>query len=284
MDVNDNPPKFNRQFSATIREDREIGSFVLQVSTSDADIGSNANVTYQLDSLGTSGSKFAIDVHSGNITVKERLDRETMDKGYYILMVQATDGFHVNKGSVTLFIKDVNDNSPVFQQPLTFSFPEGSAVGYRIGTVTALDADKSSPNNQTYYSLKFPSDDISINANTGLLTSKASITYQLNQAARHLPNLREIIVIATDKGTPTMSAEAVVTINILDANDHAPVYQRDDYFSAVPVSIQHGQNIIQVVAEDKQDAGVNAEIEYFLAGGNGSSYFNVNRTSGRHLY
>ena len=71
-DKNDNPPRFTRLFSVNVTENAEIGSFVIQVTSSDRDIGENANATYSFTE--NPGQKFAIDPVTGNVTVEGAVD------------------------------------------------------------------------------------------------------------------------------------------------------------------------------------------------------------------
>lgn len=70
-------------FSVNVTENAEIGAFVIKITSSDQDIGQNANVTYSFTE--NSGGKFAIDPLSGNVTVAGHLDREEQDE--YLLKV-----------------------------------------------------------------------------------------------------------------------------------------------------------------------------------------------------
>lgn len=83
LDKNDNPPQFTRLFSVNVTENAEIGTFVIKITSSDRDIGQNANVTYSFTD--NPGRKFAIDPLSGNVTVDGHLDREEQDE--YLLKV-----------------------------------------------------------------------------------------------------------------------------------------------------------------------------------------------------
>ncbi|OWF51064.1 cadherin-related tumor suppressor-like [Mizuhopecten yessoensis] len=275
LDQNDNPPVFKRQFSATINEDIDVGVFILQVTTVDADIGINANVSYTM-----THDKFTIDALSGNISSNSALDLEDITSTFYMLDVKATDGYNDVVSKVIIYLKDVNDKIPIFQpQNPTFTFPERQPSGTPIGTVTALDADRTSPNNEVYYTLKYPSKAVVIHPTNGGLSSKRELVYQQNITATHA-NVLEVVVIATDLGTPPLSSETMVKINVLDANDHAPIFEKSSYFSAVPVTVGHGARILQVKATDSLDVGVNAEVEFFMVSGNGSGYFTVDTTTG----
>lgn len=66
-----------------VTENAEIGTFVIRITSSDLDIGQNANVSYRFTE--NPGQKFAMDALSGNVTVNGHLDREEQDE--YLLKV-----------------------------------------------------------------------------------------------------------------------------------------------------------------------------------------------------
>lgn len=66
-----------------VTENTEIGTFVIRITSSDLDIGQNANVSYRFTE--NPGKKFAMDALSGNVTVNGHLDREEQDE--YLLKV-----------------------------------------------------------------------------------------------------------------------------------------------------------------------------------------------------
>ena len=111
-DYNDNPPVFSDQiYNVTVLENQPNGTFVAQVSTTDADSGVNANVTYLLDGLGS--TNFDIDSVSGRVTSLIEFDRETIS--HYSFIVKAVD--HgvpalTSTALISVSIGDVNDNPP----------------------------------------------------------------------------------------------------------------------------------------------------------------------------
>ena len=58
-------------------------------------------------------------------------------------------------------------------------------------------------------------------------------------------------------------------------------FEKDLYYSAVPQNSAQGQRILQVIAKDDLDFGDNAEIEYTIESGNGSTYFSVIPETGK---
>ncbi|XP_037925112.1 cadherin-related tumor suppressor [Hermetia illucens] len=277
LDKNDNPPRFTRLFSVNVTENAEIGSFVIKVTSSDLDIGENANGTYSFTE--NPGKKFAIDPITGNVTVVAHLDREQQDE--YLLKVTAVDGAWRAETPLTITIQDQNDNAPEFEHSYySFNFPELQRAVSFVGQVIATDRDKQGPNSVISYSLQQPSDLFTIDPATGELFSKRTLRYKHSQMESSPENMYALTVLATDNGKPPMYSECLININVVDANNNKPKFEEKEYLSPVPEDAKVGQRIVQVVAHDDLDFGVNAEIDYAIVGGNGTGIFSMNKIDG----
>lgn len=277
LDKNDNPPRFTRLFSVNVTENAELGVFVIKVTSSDLDINENANATYNFTE--NPGNKFAIDPISGNVTVAGRLDREQQDE--YLLKVVAVDGAWRQETPLTITIQDQNDNAPEFEHSYySFNLPELQRSIAFVGQVTATDRDKQGPNSVISYSLQHPSDLFTIDPATGEIFSKRTIHYRHSQIESSPENMYALTVLATDNGKPPMYSECLVNINIVDANNNAPKFEKREYLSPVPENAENGQKVVQIVAKDDLDFGVNSEIDYIVTGGNGSSNFVISKNDG----
>jgi cadherin EGF LAG seven-pass G-type receptor 1 len=124
-DANNFPPVFeNAPYSANVLEDAPIGTTVLIVTATDADVGINAQITYTLSNDDTSAGMsaaemFSINPQSGAIVTKAHLDRETTSG--YSLTVTAKDGGNPSHSETTIVeitVVDVNDNKPEFNAPI----------------------------------------------------------------------------------------------------------------------------------------------------------------------
>lgn len=277
MDKNDNPPRFTRLFSVNVTENAEVGSFVIRVTSSDLDTGPNANATYSF--VENPGEKFLIDPISGNVTVARPLDRELQDE--YILKVAAIDGAWRSETPLTITIQDQNDNAPEFEYSYySFNFPELQKKNSFVGQVIATDKDKQGPNSIISYSLQQTSDLFTIDPASGEILSKFMMNYKRTLVNLSPENTYSVIVVATDNGKPPMSSECLVTINVVDANNNKPKFKDHEKFVPVPQDAVLGEKIIKLTAEDNMDFGINAEIEYYISGGNGTSFFMVDKNDG----
>ncbi|KYN09067.1 Cadherin-related tumor suppressor [Trachymyrmex cornetzi] len=261
LDKNDNPPHFTRLFSVNVTENAEIGTFVIRITSSDLDIGQNANASYSFTV--NPGMKFSIDALSGNVTVAGQLDREEQDE--YLLKVVVGDGAWRAETALTITIQDQNDNAPEFDEDTYhFLFPELQPQVTHVGTVAATDRDKQGPNSVISYSLLQPSDLFTVDPATGDVFSKRTLRYKHTHRPSSPENLYSLTVIATDNGKPPMSSRAVVHVSVVDANNNAPRFEQRSYLSAVPENCEVGKRIIQLIAHDDADFGVNAEVSYSL--------------------
>ncbi|XP_066585244.1 cadherin-related tumor suppressor [Prorops nasuta] len=277
LDKNDNPPRFTRLFTVNVTENAEIGTFVIRITSSDLDIGQNANVTYSFTN--NPGGKFSIDSLSGNVTVAGHLDREEQDE--YLLKLDAADGAWRPETALTITIQDQNDNAPEFDDDsYHFHFPELQRPISHVGQVVATDKDKQGPNSVISYSLLQPSDLFTVDPATGEIFSKRTLKYKHSNRPSSPENLYSLTVVATDNGKPPMSSKTVVHISVVDANNNAPRFAERSYLSPVPENYAIGRRITQLVAKDEADFGVNAEIDYSLLSVNGSDLFGVEERTG----
>lgn len=127
QDENDNSPRFTQQqYTSSVWEGNNKGTFVMQVAALDADQGSNSRVLYHIVD-GNHDNAFIIEpAFSGIVKTNIVLDREIRDM--YRLKVIATDeGVPQMTGTATIrvHIIDINDNQPTFPPHSIISVSEG---------------------------------------------------------------------------------------------------------------------------------------------------------------
>ena len=110
-DKNDNSPHFAQAVytASSILENANINALVTEVKALDADTASP--VTYSIIS-GNTNNSFYIESTTGKIRVNQQLDYEKITE--YSLTVKAFDGLYNDTAQVKIFIENVNDNPPVF--------------------------------------------------------------------------------------------------------------------------------------------------------------------------
>ncbi|CAL2038030.1 unnamed protein product [Caenorhabditis brenneri] len=192
LDEDDNAPRFSRIFHVEIREDVKIGEEVILLSASDADEKSQHR--FEFESSGES-IPFRIEERTGMVFVNDTLDFEK--KSSYRIKVRLTDGAWLIETSLFVNVKDVNDNSPIFDSPEYFFI---SNMTYStIGKVHATDLD-SGENRKIRYSLSSPY--FRIHPDTGEI-----------QRIRPLPeDLMSLEVVAIDHGIPRLETTVMVHV------------------------------------------------------------------------
>ncbi|KAJ0050375.1 hypothetical protein NL108_018217 [Boleophthalmus pectinirostris] len=90
LDVNDNAPVFSQSiYKASIKENAVNGTLITQVSASDADKGSNGEVTYVIGNRRRSSLKLFKVTHEGQILLNGPTDYEKLKQ--YEIDIEATD-------------------------------------------------------------------------------------------------------------------------------------------------------------------------------------------------
>uniref|UniRef100_A0A8C6RJI9 Cadherin domain-containing protein n=1 Tax=Nannospalax galili TaxID=1026970 RepID=A0A8C6RJI9_NANGA len=224
-DINDNPPAFPApQKNLFISETRALDSRFPLEGASDADVGTNALLTYRLNP----SEYFSLEVPTTDeqvkpleLVLKKSLDRELASE--FPLVVKATDeGKPELTGTLELHITvlDVNDNAPVFDKAVyQAKLVEHARNGSLVIRLNASDLDEGS-NSQILYS--FAAD----------VSSKTEATFHIDPVSGEIKvsgkidfeetKLWKIQVEAVDKGSPPMFGHCTVLIEVLDINDNAP--------------------------------------------------------------
>ncbi|MEQ2309396.1 hypothetical protein AMECASPLE_038234, partial [Ameca splendens] len=257
IDVNDNYPSFtSNSQNIEIAESTLPGTKFLVLSAYDADVGKNDISTYKL----STNDHFSLSVNKGEkvsaeLILQKPLDREK--QSVIRLTLTAVDGGTPAKsGTSQLIINvlDINDNVPIFTQPLyKSSITENIPLGTSVLTVTATDDDEG-PNGEISYSLSSKDQDhilniFEIDEQTGLLTVKGNIDFEEHPAF-------EIRVQASDRGSPPMTSQCKVLIEVIDLNDNTPEISITTLITTVKEDTKLGTAIALVSVVDK-DGGKN---------------------------
>lgn len=154
-------------------------------------------------------------------------------------------------------------------------------IWHQILQVTAVDLDTGNNARLTYrlissnFSKSTESSDIfGIFPNSGWI-------YLHSNLDRERKDRHELLVAASDNGTPSQTATARVVINVMDANDNDPEFVKDQYDFSVEENSRRGTFVGTVAATD-DDIGANAAVRYSLIPGNTS--FQINPVTGKLYY
>ncbi|XP_033954706.1 protocadherin-16 [Pseudochaenichthys georgianus] len=256
IDVNDEAPIFQRaEFEAQVMENQGPGTTVLKVTATDRDQGSNGQVTYG----GVTEEGFIINPMTGVITTTRELDAELQD--HYTLTVYARDGglpSNFAKAVVRVAVQDVNDNTPVFAKSwYGLEVPENQAP-VELCFLKATDPD-SGPGGELEYRITAgdPDGDFHLETSTGALSTSRGLD-------RETKTEYFLEVMATDRGSPALSATVTVEVKVMDVNDNNPVFSRSSYSVEVSEDAAEGFKVLEVSATDADD-NLNGKVLYFLS-------------------
>ncbi|XP_043497699.1 DE-cadherin isoform X1 [Polistes fuscatus] len=220
-DKNDNAPHFTQPVytANAILENANINSVVIEVKALDADTASP--VTYSIIQ-GNTNDSFYIESTTGKIRVNNPLDYEKITE--YNLTVRAFDGVYNDTANVKIFIENVNDNPPVFEDFDTNpTIEEEKLVDGCITTVVAYDPDIKNRNADQHIAYFILKDDqkplLSINK-SGCITLKKPLD---RDPPFGYPVWTVMVMARDEDDSPTALRElATVNITLIDINDNAP--------------------------------------------------------------
>ncbi|KAM7162923.1 LOW QUALITY PROTEIN: uncharacterized protein RBU57_009885 [Macrochelys suwanniensis] len=245
-DANDNPPVFTEEiYKVSLRENLPRGSLALQVKAADKDEGLHAQITYSFSNIpDNERTLFYLDPEEGRITNTRILDFEDTQK--YMLGVEARDwsgqSAHLK---VQITILEENDNVP----EVTFTFvsspvAEDSVPGTVIALIKVRDQDTGENGEVTCHVQKLP---------FKIAVSSKSYYKLLTDSTLDRERTPEynITITATDNGSPPLSTQKTILLQIWDINDNAPVYDKPSYTAYVPENNPSGSSIFSVKASDR---------------------------------
>ncbi len=263
-DRNDNPPVFRPSlYSATIAES---DTFVVTIEVQDVDSVPNGQSQFDIITVSPSGpfglrdpTPYTVELY---VTDPSQIDYDFGPRGY-LLYVEATnfpeDPFDVIQyanTTVTVMITDVNDNAPQIFPPLVFQVRENEPVLSPVGCINATDADSEQNAELEYYlgtgSVCPAEAPFTINTTTGCITTCQDIDYEVQQRY-------EFQVSVCDQGIPVLCTNETITVNVVDLNDNAPVYEEDPFIVEINENSMVGESVLLVNSTDA-DSPPNSDI------------------------
>ncbi|XP_061859027.1 cadherin-related family member 2 [Colius striatus] len=268
-------PYINMTF-VTVPEDLQLGEFAFQLTAVDVD---HDSLTYSI--TGTDAFYFSVDSKTGNVTLRNSLDRELQAR--LDIKVVVTDGINdpVSK-RITVIVEDRNDNAPVFQNlPYEAIIPENLTVGSVVYTVFANDSDTGNAS-KVSYSIEGVIPDSTENRWLFYILPNGNVI--LNGSLDYAKNtFYQLKILAKDGGGllhnnwTVQQSSTYLTLHIRDLPNLDPRFLNEPYSGSVPENCALGTSVLTVTAVDR-DTGVNDEIFYSIT--NTSVPFAINDTTG----
>lgn len=262
LDVNDNHPQVTvntltgSKIRSEVLEHQGPGIFVAHVSVYDLDSADSGQVICRL----VSGSDwFSLDqIVDGQykLTTRQRLDYNY--RSSYVVTVLCSDSAIPPLStavSLTVDVIDQNDFDPVFSEPLyNISIIENNSPGAFLLQCNATDAD-AGLNGRLVFRLEIMqemvspgcaniSDSVTVDPDTCVVVASRSFDYETTKQV-------EFLIRAEDLGDPHRSSYSRIILNILDANDEAPIFSQFCYSFELSENLAPGSFVGQVAATDK---------------------------------
>ena len=228
---------------------------------------------------GNAGNAFYIHPQNGVVTVANpsQLDFERLRsiRLHIIASLPSSPNAYL-----TLYVNltDVNDNKPVFypanksvQLQEDNGLLSSGFLARTVATVTATDKDSGNTERMTYeMTAGNENNKFNINSQTGVISTQGFIN-------REDHSFYDLVVKATDQGSPPQSSLSHVVITIIDVNDNIPTFT-GRYTVDVDEDLKVGSVVKRVIAVDRDE---NPNLVYSFSDGTFSqSVFNIDGFTG----
>lgn len=227
-DVNDNVPRFvHTPYIFYVTENNVPGDPVFSVTAVDQDVNENAIVSYQIcRDCGGDDNKYTsflnINSENGNVYALKSFDFETVKMfQFHVLSTDSGTPSLSSNVTVTVFLLDQNDNTPVILSPVSANgsaegreeIPRNVNAGHLVTKVRAYDADVGY-NGWLLYSLQEVTDHtlFGLDRYTGHIRTLRPFTE--TDEAEH-----KLIILVKDNGNVSRSATAIVKVNVVEPKE-----------------------------------------------------------------
>ncbi|KAM9795557.1 protocadherin beta-16-like [Neosynchiropus ocellatus] len=222
-DINDNPPVFEEQsYSAYVTENNRPGSSLCSVTARDPDWRQNGTVVYSLLPGEVNGAQvssyLSVNGDTGVIHAVRSFDYEQWRSFKVQVMARDNGSPPLSSNvSVSVFISDVNDNSPQILYPtpegnsfMTELVPKAAHGGSLVSKVIAVDADSGQNAWLSYHIVKSTDPGLfTIGLHSGEIRTQRDISESDSMK-------QNLIVAVKDNGQPSLSATCSMHLLISD--------------------------------------------------------------------
>ncbi|XP_071099220.1 protocadherin-16-like [Haliotis cracherodii] len=256
----------------TVSEGDALGTVVTSFTATDADLGDDGDVSYNIVSVtaasGASGSdKFAITTTTGELMVAGVLDVDvgTNGESSYTIVIRASDNGATARtvdGNIVVTLTNVNDNAPTFDQTdYTASVSEASVAGTGVITLITDDYD----GDAVTLTIARGRDDL-FECVGNEVKVKAPLDYETD-------SYHTIIIRASDG---VFETDVPVQVNVQDVSDEDPVITMVTTATMAEEQAP-GTGVYGGYLVTDPDAGDN--LTYVLSGAD-SGYLSINSATG----
>ena len=262
-DVNDNAPVINQPYEFYVRENEPSATVAGCISASDEDDGLNSALSYSIvGSVECSNSLFSIN-GSGCLSTCEEFDYERFTSYHFFVRV-CDNGTSMlcSNTSIWVYLIDLNDNPIVYtEDPFIVDFNENAVPGEMVLTITSLDEDSAANSNATFEFVNTTSPFAIRDGNVMYYTGDNILDYESGPRA-YIMHIRGTNPPAID-GDTRWIIDVVVTVNIVDRNDHPPVFNPDEDTRVIP---EHDESFTYTLTTTDIDTAPNSNVTYAIIG------------------
>ncbi|XP_078087671.1 protocadherin gamma-A6-like [Mustelus asterias] len=203
-----------------------------------------------------------VNSETGILFAKEKIDREQlcgqMSRCLVSFEIVMEEPLEMFRGEVEIL--DINDNSPSFpENAILIQMVENMLPGSSFPLESALDLDVGT-NTVAGYSIG-PNGQFGLKVETEIDGSKIVELLLEKSLDRERQSSFQLMLTATDGGSPPKSGSARILITVLDSNDNAPAFDSKVYKVTLAENSPRGTLMVSVHATDP-DEGSNAEVTY----------------------
>ncbi|XP_041905431.1 protocadherin-23 isoform X3 [Corvus kubaryi] len=275
-DINDNPPVFLiKSDKVTISHTQPPGTAVYIAHAEDKDSGLNGAIKYSI--ANKQSNAFSIDPSLGVVNLTRTVFGEKQQE--YTLHIAAEDCGSPPLTSLlvlTVFVEEQTMGPTLVFQSLVYQveISEATSPGAQILQVQAHSLDPHSVTSSLTYSLEPSTDSVAfgISSDTGWIYLRKHLNYECAQ----MLSFRALVSASEDENL-RQNASASIIVNVLDENDHSPMFMRESYFFEVEENPIPSGVVGTITAVDK-DSGRNGQLSYFLL--SDGKYFKMNSNTG----
>ncbi|XP_074102675.1 uncharacterized protein LOC141529857 [Cotesia typhae] len=285
------PPYFeNDNYVAWMDENAEPGSSIVftdpySTRVRDGDIGKagvfalkleNNNGTFEISpAVAERSADFILTVRDNSL-----IDYETYKSLRFQITAQEV-GPATNLSTtvpVTIFLRDINDNPPEFQEEsYEVTLSENVTAGTRVIQVHATDKDTGSFGRIQYTRIiGSGSEAFVINPDTGVIT----VAMGTSILDREITPQLMLTVEACDEDGKGLRGTVPFIVNLIDANDNAPVFEKDSYEFILNSDLTNFTSPAIIKAFDADAEPPNNIIHYEIIHGNYDNKFYLDENTG----
>ncbi|XP_051810294.1 protocadherin alpha-3-like [Acanthochromis polyacanthus] len=218
---------------------------------------------------------FHVNHNDGVLYVSRKIDREEVcaQSSTCVINVKTVLENPLEVHYVEVEVLDINDHSPMFpEKEKTLEISESVLPGARFQLKASRDRD-SGPFSVQQYKLS-QNGHFRLEVKEKRDEGKIPILVVQKSLDRETAGSHSLTLTALDGGKPPKSGNMNIVIKVLDINDNAPVFSKDDYSVTLSENAPVGTTVIQVNATDL-DVGPNGEVVYSFSKSTNQNILNL---------